>query len=257
MPSPPQHAAPSDEPAPKPVAASPAQPRPAWLGTRVLPTRPDGYGEIRPTPKILRNRRLVTVDVLPPPTSQRFEATVQAVPRQVLRRSTWSADCPVSRRGLRYVTVSFVGFDARPHTGELLVAAGVADDIVGVFRRLYRARFPIEEMRVVSPPELDMPPTGDGNNTTAFVCRPSRGTTAWSQHAYGLASDVNPFHNPYTKGDVVLPELASAYVDRSRRRPGMHHPSSVSVRAFAEIGWRWGGNWTSPVDPMHFSANGR
>lgn len=135
--------------------------------------------------------------------------------------------------------------------------ATAADAVTTVFRHLYRERFPIEEMRVVSPPELDALPTGDGNNTTAFVCRPARGSTSWSQHAYGLAIDVNPFANPYVRGDVVLPELASAYTNRSWRRPGMHHPGGPAVRAFAAIGWQWGGNWSGLKDWMHFSANGR
>lgn len=206
---------------------------------------------------MLRDRRLATPDHLPPPKDNRFAATISPVPEAVLARSTWSPDCPVSRKDLRYVTLPFVGFDGRLHTGELLVHASAARNITSVFKRLHRARFPIEQMRVVEAAELDLHPTGDGNNTTAFVCRPARGSTSWSQHAYGLAVDVNPFHNPYVRGDVVLPELASAYLDRDDRRPGMHHPGGVAVRAFAAIGWTWGGTWDSPKDWMHFSATGR
>ena len=235
----------------------PAVRPPAWLGTRVLPRTASGYGEIRPTPAVLRDRRLITADRLAPPPGGRFRATVMRVPPTVARRSTWEPACPVTLEDLRYLTVSFWGFDQQPHTGELIVDADAARGVVSVFEQLYRSRFPIEEMRVVSPPELDLPPTGDGNNTTSFVCRPARGSTSWSQHAYGLAVDVNPFHNPYVRGDVVLPELASSYVDRGHRRPGMHHPDGVAVRAFAGIGWAWGGDWTDTKDWMHFSANGR
>ena len=236
---------------------SAARPRPSWLGTRVLPRAASGYGEVRPTPNVLRNRRLGTRDLLPPPTSPRFTSDIRRVPDSVVKRSTWSPKCPVSRDELRYVTVSFHGFDGVAHTGELLVHADVAGDVVSVFRHLHRQRFPIEEMRVVRRRELTLPPTGDGNNTTSFVCRPSRGSTSWSEHAYGLAIDINPFHNPYIEDEVVLPELASAYRNRSWRRPGMHHADSASVRAFARIGWEWGGNWSNPKDPMHFSRNGR
>ena len=110
---------------------------------------------------------------------------------------------------------------------------------------------------MVAAPELDLAPTGDGNNTTAFVCRPVRGATSWSQHAYGLAVDVNPFLNPYVKGGLVLPELASAYTDRTRTDPGVLHAGDPAVRAFAAIGWGWGGDWSSLKDYQHFSANGR
>ena len=161
----------AQQPSPSPSRAAPAlgTRRPAWLGRRVLPLDDSGYGQVRPTPPVLRQRRFPTIDLLPPPAGQAFAATITRVPRSVVARSTWSKSCPVALDDLRYLTVSFWGFDRTRHTGELLVNAAVADDIVTVFRRLHRARFPIEEMRVVDAPELDLPPTGDGNNTTAFV----------------------------------------------------------------------------------------
>ncbi|MDP8970585.1 MAG: M15 family metallopeptidase [Actinomycetota bacterium] len=237
---------------PRPTAT-----RPPWLGTRVLPRRPDGFGQVQPTPPELRDRRLPSPDLLPPPVGDRYAATIQAVPGEVVARSTWSPACPVALEDLRYLTVTFWGFDQRRHTGELLVHASVAEDVVGVFRRLHEARFPIEEMRVVSPIELQAPPTGDGNNTTAFVCRPVTAGSSWSQHAHGLAVDVNPFLNPYVKRDLVVPELASAYADRSWQRPGMVVAGGEVTVAFAAIGWRWGGNWHSAKDWMHFSRDGR
>jgi hypothetical protein len=83
-----------------------------------------------------------------------------------------------------------------------------------------------------------------------------RGGTRFSAHAYGLAIDVNPFQNPYQRGDLVLPELASAYLDRTQLRPGMIVEGDVVVEAFAAIGWTWGGRWEQPSDAMHFSATG-
>ncbi|MDP8960336.1 MAG: M15 family metallopeptidase [Actinomycetota bacterium] len=231
--------------------------RPTWLGTRILPRRADGFGEVRPTPPELRDRRLPSPDLLPAPHGDEFVADVQAVPQEVVRRSTWSPRCPVALQDLRYLTLTFWGFDERPHTGELLVHTSVAEDVVGVFRRLYAARFPIEEMRVVSAGELTAPATGDGNNTTSYVCRPITGGSSWSEHAYGLAIDINPFHNPYLRGDLVVPELASAYTNRNWQRPGMVRPGDEATKSFAEIGWSWGGNWRRPKDWMHFSRKGR
>ena len=153
--------------------------------------------------------------------------------------------------------MSHMGFDGRFHTGEMIVNAAVADDIVEVFRRLHEARFPIEQMRVIRLDEVGAPPTGDGNVTTGFTCRPATGSTNWSFHAYGMAIDINPFHNPYLKGDLVLPEMASAYVDRDDVRPGMVVDGDVVTEAFADIGWRWGGNWNTLKDWMHFSRSGR
>jgi len=258
--------APTTEPAPPPTTSPPAavqtptsRPSVAWrLGARPLPLRPDGFGQVLPTPAPLRNRRVPTVDRLPPPDGERFRSAVRPIGPAIRTRmgATWSPACPVRLADLRYVTVSFRGFDGRPHTGELVVHRRAADQIVSVFARLYRAAFPIEEMRLVTTADLTAHPTGDGNNTAAFVCRAARNQRRWSAHAYGLAVDVNPFQNPYRRGDLVLPELASSYLDRGRVRPGMIRPGDVVTSAFAGIGWTWGGTWRSPTDLMHFSATG-
>ena len=232
----------------------PTNPRPDWLGTRVLPLRPDGLGEIQPTPAVLVDRRFATIDLLPPPETDEFTSTIGPVPDAVLARSTWSQGCPVASDDLRYVTVMFRGFDGLAHTGELLVHADAAEVMVAGFEHLYDRRFPIEEMRVTRADELDVPPTGDGNNTSAFVCRPSVGSTSWSQHAYGRAVDINPFHNPYVRGDVVIPELASSYAGRPDL-PGVLR--SDDVAGFTDQGWGWGGTWRSSQDHMHLSAENR
>lgn len=230
---------------------------PAWLGQRPLPLRPDGFGEIQPTPAELVDRQFQIEGPLPPPAGDAFESTDDPVPADVAARSTWSPGCPVTLDQLRYLTVTYWGYDGEHHRGELLVNAAAADGMVEVFRALDGLRYPLEEMRVVDAPELDYPPTGDGNNTTAFVCRATTGATSWSQHAYGLAIDVNPFLNPYVKGDLVVPELASAYLDRSRTSPGVIHDGDAVVAAFAAVGWSWGGDWNSLKDYQHFSANGQ
>jgi hypothetical protein len=242
----------------QPAAPTAVSAPPVWVvGAQPLPRRPDGYGVVRSTPEALVDRRLPSVDRLDPPASGVFESTINPVPPQVLARSTWQPTCPVRADQLRYLTMSFHGFDDRVHTGEMLVNADVAQAVVGIFGQLFEAGFPIEEMRVTAAPELDLPPTGDGNNTSAFVCRQTRGQVRWSAHAYGLAIDLNPFNNPYVLGDLVVPELASAYLDRDRQRPGMTLPDGPVVTAFEAAGWTWGGRWLAPVDFMHFSATGR
>jgi hypothetical protein len=228
------------------------------VGATPLPLRPDGFGQVQPTPAVLVDRRLPTRDLLPPPASGAFESTISPITEETRSRmgGTWHEGCPVGLADLRHVTVSFVGFDGELHTGELVVAATEAEGVVSVFERLFEAGFPLEEVRLVTDADLTAPPTGDGNVTAAFVCRAVRGGTRFSAHAYGLAVDVNPFQNPYRRGDLVLPELASAYLDRAQLRPGMIVEGDVVVEAFAAIGWTWGGRWEEPSDTMHFSATG-
>ncbi|QBX55289.1 M15 family peptidase [Nocardioides seonyuensis] len=231
---------------------------PSWLGTRELPVDPaTGYGEVRRTPPALRTRGWTLPDRLPALPGEGYAARVVVpAPRHVIRRSTWRPGCPVGRRDLAWVRLAFWGFDARRHTGELLVHRTVARDVAKVFGRLYRARFPMEQVVVVPTWDPEAPPTGDGNGTGAFVCRASTGTSYFSQHAYGLAIDVNTFQNPYAKGQVLLPELASSYLRRDEVRPGMITADGPVVEAFASIGWEWGGDWRRSLDYQHFSRNG-
>ena len=233
--------------------------RPAWLGKRVLPLGPNGMGVAQPTPPILRNRRFATIDILPRPKHRGYRATIRPVPPDVLERSTWREKCPVTPDELAYLTMTFWGFDRERHTGEMIVHASAAEEIAGVFEAIYNARFPIEEMRVTTlkeQREWNRAPTGDTNVTSSFECRQATGGSDWSEHAYGLALDINPFHNPYLLGDIVGPELAGAYTNRDWKRPGMIFEGDAVTRGFDAIGWAWGGRWNSLKDWMHFSQSG-
>lgn len=249
--------APSSE-APTSEAPEPGTVPPAWLGTRALPRTSSGYGEIRATPPELRIRRFTLPDQLPMLPGKGFNSQVTSPPpADVLARSTWQPSCPVGKDDLVWAQLTFRGFDGARHTGELLVNRTVADQIVQVFSDLWDAKFPMEQLVITRQTELDAPPTGDGNGTGAFNCRPTTGGSSYSQHAYGLAIDVNTFQNPYKKGELVLPELSGSYLDRDNVRPGMITANGPVVEAFTRIGWGWGGNWRTLKDYQHFSQNNR
>jgi hypothetical protein len=55
----------------------------------------------------------------------------------------------------------------------------------------------------------------------------------------------------------VSPPAGSRYLERSRRVRGLIRADDAVVRAFAAVGWGWGGYWTSLKDYQHFSATGR
>ena len=247
--------------APTPAATSaspePGTVPPKWLFTRPLPVVDTGFGEVRRTPQELRVRRFNLPDSVPQLTGSGFASRVDQAPSDVIARSTWKPACPVRADQLDWVRVTYVGFDGKRHSGELLAHRDVSDDLVSVFRALWRARFPIEEIRITEARELDLKPTGDGNNTGVFTCRPMLDGSGFSEHAYGRAIDINPFQNPYHQGGIVLPELASAYLDRGNERPGMIFGGGPVVGAFDSIGWQWGGRWRNSTDLQHFSRNGR
>jgi hypothetical protein len=192
------------------------------------------------------------VAALPP-----FHAAVAPVTVAELGRS-WHPGCPVGPAGLRTLTVSYLGFDGRAHRGRLVVAASVTHDVTTVFRTLYRARFPIRRMIPMAHYGGSDDRSAAADNTSAFNCRRAvaSGPPRWSVHAYGLAIDVNDVENPYLEGGRVIPPSGAAYRDRSQVRPGMAVPGGILVRAFAAVGWLWGGRWAGTPDYQHFSKTG-
>jgi hypothetical protein len=187
-----------------------------------------------------------------------FTAVVQQVTAADVRFS-YRAGCPIAPARLRLVRLSYWGFDGSRHIGRLVVARRVTGDVVMVFRRLYRARFPIRRMAPVSAYHGSDDASMAADNTSGFNCRGAVGsrTGGWSMHAYGEAIDVNPVENPYVLGRRVLPPTGRAYLDRSRGRRGMAVAGGMLVRAFESVGWQWGGRWAASRDYQHFSTTGR
>jgi D-alanyl-D-alanine carboxypeptidase-like protein len=185
-----------------------------------------------------------------------FVGTISPVRQQDVRFS-YRSGCPVAPAELRLVRVTYHGFDGRAHLGALVVNGRVARDVVTVFGRLYAAQFPLRRMTPVSAFRGSDDASMAADNTSGFNCRRAVGGSGWSEHAYGTAIDVNPVENPYVLGDRPLPPAGRAFLDRRLARRGMAVRGGVLVRAFASIGWKWGGRWAASPDYQHFSLSGR
>jgi len=194
-----------------------------------------------------------------------YRSSIVPIPADLaaqMRGTTWHAGCPVSISGLRLLTLSYWGLDGTVHEGPMVVNATVASKVVWVFRQLFAARFPIQEMALSTTYDPNANPNTKTDITASFNCRPiltpSGPGTTFSMHASGLAIDINPLLNPFVASDgAVLNRYTRPYVDRTQAVPGMIHAGDVVVRAFEHIGWGWGGDWSSGKDYMHFSSNGR
>jgi hypothetical protein len=187
-----------------------------------------------------------------------FAAHIQEIPSRATVKYSWRPGCPVPLSGLRLIDMTYWGFDKKPHHGQLVVNAKVAGDIVKVFKKLYDARYPIRRMDLVDKYKGSDFDSIEAGNTSAFNCRNATGSSSWSQHAYGLAVDVNTCENPYVSASgAVAHKHCVKFRDRSRRDPGMIHKGDKVYRAFASIGWGWGGLWHGARDYQHFSSNGR
>jgi hypothetical protein len=193
-----------------------------------------------------------------------FQGWAQPIdaPTRSRMASSWRAGCPVPLEDLRLLSLDHWGFDGGIHRGELVVHRDQVGQVLYVMRQLFDARFPIERMQLVDVYGGDDDRSMAANNTSAFNCRAVSGRPGvWSQHSYGWAVDINPVQNPYVRGTTVAPEAGRAFLDRSRVRPGMVVAGDTAegtvVRAFAGIGWGWGGDFRTFKDYQHFSVSGR
>jgi hypothetical protein len=186
-----------------------------------------------------------------------FVSTVSRVTAAELHDS-YRAGCPVGPSQLRLVQVSYRGFDGAAHRGSIVVNQAVVKDVVAVFRKLYAGRFPIRKLEPIDAFRGSDDASMAADNTSGFNCRyaVTTGPKQWSVHAYGEAIDVNPVENPYYEGGRVLPPAGAAYAARASARPGMAVAGGELVKAFASVGWLWGGRWTGSPDYQHFSKTG-
>ncbi len=154
--------------------------------------------------------------------------------------------------------LGYWGFDAKAHTGSMVVNGSVVTAVTQVFRTLYDERFPIKEMVPEDKYHGNDNAAAAADDTSGFNCRyaVAPGPPQWSVHAYGEAIDVNDVQNPYVYGSVIIPPAGKAYLDRSDVRPGMAVPGGELVEAFKSVGWYWGGRWTGSPDYQHFSLTG-
>ena len=169
----------------------------------------------------------------------------------------WQPDprCP-SFDGLRVLTLSHWDFAGAVQTGQLVVAAAVADEVVAIFAALYQLRFPIACMRPVELYGGDDDASMAANNTSGFNFRNVAGTDVLSHHAHGVAIDINPLQNPMIVKGQVFPPAGAAYVDRGELRPGMIARPGPVVDLFDARGWEWGGDWRHMKDYHHFTKPG-
>lgn len=165
---------------------------------------------------------------------------------------SFNKDCPVKREDLRYLKLLYWGRDTKPHTGEMVVNAEIAEDVVDVFFTLYKNYYTIERMTLIDDYGANDEVSMGNNNTSAFVSREVTGGGALSYHAYGAAIDLNPLFNPYVKGDEVLPVTANAYTDRDRDFIMKITHEDLAYRLFTEKGFKWGGDYESLKDYQHF-----
>ncbi len=177
------------------------------------------------------------------------------IPDEVFARmqgKSYPDTCKVPRADLRYLRMSYVDFNGEPQLGEMVVNQVIAEDVLDIFRQLYAAKFPIEKMRLIDDYDAVDEASMADNNTSAFCFRYINNTTQFSNHAAGMAVDINPLYNPFINGNYFEPKAAEPHLDRSQDLIHYIDAEDLVVQLFKEKGFVWGGDFSGRKDYQHF-----
>ena len=215
------------------------------------PEAPIGGG--LPVPPVTTTPALPTSTLPEPPPI--FEYSISPVAAETVSES-WREECPLHWEDLSLLTLSYWNFDGRPAKGRMVINTNLVDDVITVFDKLFAMRFPIKRIALIDDYGGDDNAAMRANITSGFNCRYVDGTERWSNHAFGLAIDINPLINPWAREGSVLPIEGTRYAEnRDNPIPGMINEGDRVVTIFEQEGWSWGGAWRS-ADYMHFSKTG-
>lgn len=171
--------------------------------------------------------------------------------------NSYKKDCRVLRSSLRYLHLLHYTEDGRIKLGEMICHKDIADDLTDIFRKLFEAKYPIENMQLIDNYGADDIWSMEHNNTTCFNYRTVAGSKKLSNHSLGKAVDINPLYNPYVKRRQdgtykVSPEKGRKYADRTKTFKYKIDRNDLAYRLFKQHGFRWGGDYRSLKDYQHF-----
>lgn len=187
------------------------------------------------------------------------EFYIKPIPDDIFEKmqgKSYKENCTVPREELRYLRILHVGFDNNTHGGELIVNKRIAEDVLDIFKELYKAGYQIEKVRLIDEYNAQDELSMRDNNSSAFNFRYISYSTTLSKHAMGLAVDINTLYNPYIKqvdGRLnIEPANAVNYVDRNRQFPHKIDHDDLCYKLFTKHGFEWGGDWEDSKDYQHF-----
>ncbi len=184
------------------------------------------------------------------------EATIKRI-----QGLSYKDDCTVPFEELRYLSLYYVTNDQKVKTGELICNQAIAEDLIEIFYELYQNNYPIEQISLIDKYQADDDLSCIANNTSCFNFRKIANSDTLSNHAFGLAVDINPLYNPYvsTSNGVMTASLSESlpYIDRAIDFPYKIEKDDLCYQLFLEHGFTWGGDWKNSKDYQHFEKKVR
>ena len=183
----------------------------------------------------------------------RADTIPEAVQLRMIGKSYPEEGAQIQMSDLRYLKLLYYDYNGRVRQGEMVCNKAISDDLLYIFKELYKAKYPIAGIRLIDDYGADDRRSMEANNTSCFNYRTATNSeSVLSAHARGMAVDVNPLQNPYVKGDIVEPEAAWEFADRTVDFPHKITDDDLCCKLFRSRGFQWGGAWHSVKDYQHF-----
>lgn len=157
---------------------------------------------------------------------------------------------------LCYVHILHYDFDGNPRSGELICNAAIAQDLVEIFRELYRNEYKLDKVLLIDEYNGEEIASMEDDNTFCFRYSAEESSHG-AKHAQGLGVDINPLYNPYMAysqdgAENITPAASSSYADRSASFPYKIDEDDLCYKLFTRYGFTWGGHWNDAKGFCHF-----
>lgn len=175
----------------------------------------------------------------------------------------------ISLEDLVYINFLHYDFNNNVKVGELIVNKKIQNRIINILRELFNNKYQINSFILVDNFfdneneerfEIDKKSIKN-DNSYSFFYRKIYKTDKLSNHAYGLAIDINPKENPYLpfvdgKYDYSNLSYEEMYYlnNRDENIPHVITHNDLLYKLFIENGFIWGGDWIDTKDYQHFEV---
>lgn len=183
----------------------------------------------------------------------------------------------VSIKDLTYVKLLHYDYEGNVVEGELIIHKAILEETKEVFRQLFENKYQIYSMKLIDDYWIDDDPIKADrnsvihNNSSSFCYRNISNNTNLSNHALGIAIDINPYENPYTPrnkdgsfDNSYLTEnereLLVNRKEKSKNNPHIITLDDTICQIFGNQGFECGGIWPQQSDLwscdwQHFEPN--
>jgi len=154
--------------------------------------------------------------------------------------------------------IEYFNFQNQKCLGQVVVNNKIIPEIKEIFKFILEIKFPLQSVIPISYFNFNDILSIEKNNTSGFNYRYILNTNRLSNHAFGLAVDINPEQNIYFKLDQNGKEIFRYPVGGiyDKNVAGTLYAEHPVVLKFKELGFKWGGDWTDYKDYQHFEKVG-